>query len=64
MPGLVPGIHVFGSEKQVVDGRDVPGHDGGYKLLAISSFMISLVRPLDAKNLDCDSAVKTRVNAL
>ena len=29
MPGLVPGIHVFGaSEKQDVDGRDKPGHDG------------------------------------
>src|SRR3954454_17152838 len=30
--------------KQVVDGRDKPGHDGEpYKLLAIRSFMISLV---------------------
>jgi len=30
MPGLVPGIHVFilGIQKQVVDGRDKPGHDG------------------------------------
>jgi len=29
MPGLVPGIHVFLSgEKQDVDGRDKPGHDG------------------------------------
>ena len=29
MPGLVPGIHVFGAvEKQDVDGRDKPGHDG------------------------------------
>jgi hypothetical protein len=30
MPGLVPGIHVFllKSLKQVVDGRDKPGHDG------------------------------------
>jgi hydroxymethylglutaryl-CoA lyase len=28
MPGLVPGIHVFfPSQKQVVDGRDEPGHD-------------------------------------
>jgi hypothetical protein len=27
MPGLVPGIHVFG-RKQDVDGRDKPGHDG------------------------------------
>ena len=27
MPGLVPGIHAFLSEKQDVDGRDKPGHD-------------------------------------
>jgi len=28
MPGLVPGIHVFGLLKQEdVDGRDKPGHD-------------------------------------
>jgi hypothetical protein len=27
MPGLVPGIHVFGAE-EVVDGRVKPGHDG------------------------------------
>jgi hypothetical protein len=28
MPGLVPGIHVFGPvSKQDVDGRDKPGHD-------------------------------------
>jgi hypothetical protein len=28
MPGLVPGIHVFGrSNKKDVDGRDKPGHD-------------------------------------
>ncbi len=27
MPGLVPGIHIFGAEKQDVDGRDEPGHD-------------------------------------
>ena len=32
MPGLVPGIHVFGSvSKKDVDGRDKPGHDGGEK---------------------------------
>jgi rhodanese-related sulfurtransferase len=31
MPGLVPGIHVFlwPELKQVVDGRDKPGHDDG-----------------------------------
>jgi hypothetical protein len=29
MPGLVPGIHVLGHHnKQGVDGRDKPGHDG------------------------------------
>jgi hypothetical protein len=27
MPGLVPGIHVLGTEQQGVDGRDKPGHD-------------------------------------
>ena len=28
MPGLVPGIHVFpAAAKQVMDGRDGPGHD-------------------------------------
>jgi hypothetical protein len=27
MPGLVPGIHVFKLPKEVVDGRDKPGHD-------------------------------------
>jgi hypothetical protein len=28
MPGLVPGIHVFGlREEKDVDGRDKPGHD-------------------------------------
>jgi hypothetical protein len=28
MPGLVPGIHVFGAtSKEDVDGRDKPGHD-------------------------------------
>jgi hypothetical protein len=29
MPGLVPGIHIFGFVKQDVDGRDKPGHDIG-----------------------------------
>ena len=28
MPGLVPGIHVSEAAKEVVDGRDKPGHDG------------------------------------
>jgi hypothetical protein len=29
MPGLVPGIHIFGFVKQDVDDRDKPGHDIG-----------------------------------
>jgi hypothetical protein len=34
MPALVAGIHVFGAgEKEVVDGRDKPGHDGLLDLL-------------------------------
>ena len=28
MAGLVPAIHVFGSARKFVDGRDTPGHDG------------------------------------
>jgi hypothetical protein len=27
LPGLVPGIHVFGSSGKDVVGRDKPGHD-------------------------------------
>jgi hypothetical protein len=27
MPGLVPGIHIFLSKKEDVDGRDRPGND-------------------------------------
>src|SRR5581483_5322410 len=28
MPGFMPGIHIFGiARRQVVDGRDKPGHD-------------------------------------
>jgi len=27
MPGFMPGIHVFLSHSQGVDGRDKPGHD-------------------------------------
>jgi len=30
MPGLVPGIHVFTTGKEDVDGRDEPGHDGHF----------------------------------
>jgi hypothetical protein len=33
MPGLGPGIHVFlRLNKQDVDGRDEPGHDGNNNL--------------------------------
>ncbi|MEA2837299.1 MAG: hypothetical protein QOD89_1849 [Bradyrhizobium sp.] len=29
MPALVPGIHVYSAgEREDVDGRDKPGHDG------------------------------------
>jgi hypothetical protein len=28
MPGLVPGIHVLTLQREDVDGRDKPGHDG------------------------------------
>jgi hypothetical protein len=29
MPGLGPGIHVFASAQENVDGRDKPSHDDG-----------------------------------
>jgi hypothetical protein len=29
MPALVAGIHVLGTTKKDVDGRDKPGHDDG-----------------------------------
>jgi len=35
MPGLVPGIHVLLLLKQVVDGRDKPGHDGNGRIVAL-----------------------------
>ena len=35
MPGFMPGIHVFiASNKQDVDGRDKPGHDGCVSFIA------------------------------
>src|SRR5450759_70933 len=35
MPGLVPGIYVLKSyEKEDVDGRDEPGHDGLYLIVS------------------------------
>jgi citronellyl-CoA dehydrogenase len=35
MPGLVPGIHDFSfRERQDVDGRDKPGHDGPWLIVA------------------------------
>jgi len=30
MAGLVPAIHVFSCEKEVVDGRDKHGHDDSW----------------------------------
>jgi hypothetical protein len=30
MPALVAGIHVFSGAKEVVDGRDKPGHDEAF----------------------------------
>jgi hypothetical protein len=33
MPGLVPGIHVYRSEEQDVDGRDIGREDGALRLL-------------------------------
>jgi hypothetical protein len=49
MPGLVPGIHVFGAiSKKDVDGRDKPGHDengrrkvGKVILIAIASALLT-----------------------
>jgi len=46
MPGLVPGIHVFGSViKKDVDGRDKPGHDKSREAIgrpgSISSWQVS-----------------------
>ncbi|MEY9358367.1 hypothetical protein ABH994_001088 [Bradyrhizobium yuanmingense] len=32
MPGLVPGIHVLRAARQVVDGRDKPGHDDAQRV--------------------------------
>ena len=37
MPGLVPGIHVFAAGFIDVDGRDKPGHDGIFALLALAA---------------------------
>ena len=38
MPGLVPGIHVFGATyEKSVDGRDKPGYD--------ESYMVDAARP-------------------
>jgi hypothetical protein len=35
MPGLMPGIHVFLSLSQNVDGRDEPGHDANQLFLQL-----------------------------
>jgi hypothetical protein len=43
MPGLVPGIHVFlpQQQKQDVDGRDEPGHDGAGPIAIYSSAIVT-----------------------
>jgi hypothetical protein len=41
MPGLVPGIHVFGSLMQGVDGRDKPGHDDALYAASRAAFLSS-----------------------
>ena len=43
MPGLVPGIHVFTARKEVVDGRDEPGHDK--ELDFLSALLILFLHP-------------------
>jgi hypothetical protein len=40
MPGFMPGIHVFLSAKQVVDGRDKPGHDEDTQLLRVQFLLL------------------------
>jgi hypothetical protein len=46
MPGLVPGIHVLlPINKEDVDGRDKPGHDGG----TFHRLVISISRGRHAK---------------
>jgi len=34
MAGFMPAVHAFYSTKQDVDGRDEPGHDGGWPTIA------------------------------
>jgi hypothetical protein len=49
MPGLVPGIHVFYSAKQDVDGRDKPGHDDNCEVrtkIVVNARSISMVNAL------------------
>jgi hypothetical protein len=49
MPGLVPGIHVFGWFRQKgVDGRDEPGHDEGK---AVRLTRVSIAAPHNARNM-------------
>jgi hypothetical protein len=41
MPALVAGIHVFCRlDKEDVDGRDKPGHDGGYAAYFFSEVLL------------------------
>jgi hypothetical protein len=41
MPGFMPGIHVFLSPPEGVDGRDEPGHDG---VIAIDDYSKQILR--------------------
>jgi hypothetical protein len=49
MPGLVPGIHVLAEEKEVVDGRDKPGHDGDRWALPTIAFRSNRSHRLGSK---------------
>ena len=41
MPGFMPGIHVLRIRlKEDVDGRDKPGHDGGYAAYFFSEVLL------------------------
>jgi len=49
MPGLVPGIHVFGCRvEKGVDGRDKPGHDDG-EFRAVADAYTQCICPIDGR---------------
>jgi len=49
MPGLVPGIHVFGRGGQGVDGRVKPGHDDRVIYRGLSVKLIRVTGPSHAR---------------